>query len=66
MPDPKREPARGGEILQSVADTTKAAADLGFRAEIDLEAGLTCMLAAEYGLSYLQGSLCEPRNGTEL
>jgi len=52
MPDPKRESARDGEILQSVADTAKAAAGLGFRAEVDLEAGLMRLLGEQYGLAF--------------
>jgi UDP-N-acetylglucosamine/UDP-N-acetyl-alpha-D-glucosaminouronate 4-epimerase len=51
LPEPVYEPARDGEIRQSVADTTKAAADLGFRAAIDLEEGLRRLLSEQYGLS---------------
>jgi nucleoside-diphosphate-sugar epimerase len=52
IPDLKREPARDGEILQSVADTAETAADRGFRATVDLEEGLTRLLAEQYGLSF--------------
>lgn len=52
LPAPTYEPARDGEIRQSVADTTKAATELGFRAAVDLEEGLRRLLSEQHGLSF--------------
>ena len=52
LPAITREPARDGEVRQSVADTTKASEGLGFRAMIDLEEGLCRLLGEQHGLSF--------------
>lgn len=65
MPEPRRESARDGEILQSVADTAKAADTLDFRAAVDLETGLTRLLAEEYGLPFPEHSRPETKIGTK-
>jgi UDP-N-acetylglucosamine/UDP-N-acetyl-alpha-D-glucosaminouronate 4-epimerase len=52
LPAVTREPARDGEVRQSVADTTKGAAGLGFRAMVDLEEGLCRLLGEQHGLSF--------------
>ncbi len=62
LPAPVYEPARDGEIRQSVADTTKAAADLNFRAAINLEEGLCRLLSEQHGLSFGSGPRGDANN----
>jgi UDP-glucose 4-epimerase len=44
--EPEMEPARSGEVLRTVLDPSRAAAELGWRAETGLEQGLEQTLAA--------------------
>jgi len=62
LPAPVYEPAREGAIRQSVADTTKSAADLNFRAAINLEEGLRRLLSEQYGLSFGSGPRDDANN----
>jgi UDP-N-acetylglucosamine 4-epimerase len=55
LPAPRLEPAREGEIRQSVADIAKAADGLGFRATVGLEDGLCRLLSEQYGLTFGTG-----------
>lgn len=43
-PPPRFEPERAGDVRHSLADTARAAAELGFRARIDLLQGLSASL----------------------
>jgi len=61
LPPPKYEPAREGEIRQSVGDMRRAEAELGFRASIDLGEGLRRLLIEQHGLSFAAGPQAETK-----
>ncbi len=65
LPEALHQPARDGEIRQSVAATEKAATGLGFKARVGVEEGLRRLLSEEHGLSF--GAVQQPiaNNGTE-
>jgi UDP-N-acetylglucosamine 4-epimerase len=65
LPAPRLEPAREGEIRQSVADIAKAEAGLGFRAAIGLEEGLCRLLSEQYELAFATGRRHATMDGAE-
>ena len=65
LPSPTLEPAREGEIRQSVADIAKAKGGLGFRPEVGLEEGLSRLLSEQYGLRFRTGRRRATKDGAE-